>query len=149
MIAALVRGATAGAVGTLALESVTYLDMLITGRSESELPAQAVEQLTEALGVDLGAAAANRKKAIGALLGMANGIAVGAAYGVVTGGARTTRRRGLTLAVAAMLAGNGPATISGLTDPRRWGWRGWLEDVVPHLAYGVVTSRVYAALRAV
>jgi hypothetical protein len=142
------RGVAAGAVGTLVLESVTYLDMLLTGRAESELPARAVERMTEWLGVDLGEAASNRKRALGALLGFANGAAIGAGYGVVAGRGCPTVTRGVGLGLAAMAASAVSVTVSGLTDPRRWGWRGWLEDLVPHLAYGLATSRAYGALRA-
>ncbi|MEW6471536.1 MAG: hypothetical protein AB1679_04640 [Actinomycetota bacterium] len=143
------RGVTAGAVGTLALESVTYVDMVLTGRPESELPAEAAGRLAGSFGVDLGESAANRRRALGALLGFANGVAVGVGYAFVAGpdGGQPSFRRGLGLGLAAMAASAGPAAVSSLTDPRRWGWRGWLEDLVPHLAYGLAATRAYAALR--
>jgi hypothetical protein len=147
MLSRIGRGVAAGAVGTLVLESVTYVDMLLTGRPESELPARAAERITQRLGVDLGEAAANRKRALGALLGFANGAAIGAGYGLVAGRGRPTAGRGIGLGLAAMTASAVSVTVSGLSDPRRWGWRGWLEDLVPHLAYGLATSRAYAALR--
>jgi hypothetical protein len=43
-----------------------------------------------------------------------------------------------------MAASDLPATALGLTDPRSWGAAGWMSDLLPHLAYGIVT--VYEAL---
>ena len=40
----------------------------------------------------------------------------------------------------AMISGNGPMTVLGITDPRSWSASGWLSDVIPHLAYGAVVS---------
>jgi hypothetical protein len=34
----------------------------------------------------------------------------------------------------------------GLTDPREWGTAGWISDIVPHVAYGIVTARTYEAI---
>jgi len=39
-----------------------------------------------------------------------------------------------------MLAGNGPMTVLGVTDPRSWGPADWASDVVPHLAYALVAA---------
>jgi hypothetical protein len=44
----------------------------------------------------------------------------------------------------AMLGANGPMAVLKVSDPRSWSRADWLSDVVPHLAYGAVTS---AALR--
>ena len=46
----------------------------------------------------------------------------------------------------AMLAGNAPMTLLGVTDPRRWTAGDWLADLVPHAAYGVVTASVLEGL---
>jgi hypothetical protein len=35
--------------------------------------------------------------------------------------------------------------VLGITDPRTWSTADWIADLVPHLAYGLVT---YAALAA-
>jgi hypothetical protein len=145
------RGAVAGAVGALALDAASYLDMLVRGRPPSDLPGQAAGRLAGQVGVDLGAGeqAANRRSALGALLGYATGVAVGAAYGLVLG-----RRQGGPLLVraaavgtVAMAAGGAPLTSMGLTDPREWGAAGWLADIVPHAAYGIATALTYEALR--
>jgi hypothetical protein len=52
----------------------------------------------------------------------------------------------LGLGIAASVAGAAPATALGLTDPRSWGTTGWLSDLVPHLAYGIVTATTYDRL---
>jgi hypothetical protein len=41
-----------------------------------------------------------------------------------------------------MVGANGPMIVLGVTDPRTWGIAGWVSDVVPHVAYGVVTGFV-------
>jgi hypothetical protein len=78
---------------------------------------------------------------LGALLGYSVGIGLGAIYGAVRG------RRNLSLPVAAVALGvtamalsDVPATAMKMTDPRRWGAAGWAADLVPHLAYGLVTA---------
>jgi hypothetical protein len=43
---------------------------------------------------------------------------------------------------AAWLAGNGPLVAMGITDPRDWSLTDWASDVIPHLAFGVVTAAV-------
>jgi hypothetical protein len=48
--------------------------------------------------------------------------------------------------VGALLVGNGPMTILGITDPRSWSTTDWASDVVPHLAYGTVTAAVLLGL---
>jgi hypothetical protein len=39
-----------------------------------------------------------------------------------------------------MIGANAPLVRMGLTDPRKWGVSGWLSDLVPHAAYGLVTA---------
>ena len=75
------RGATAGAAGTVALDITTYLDMAIRGRSSSGVPAKVAGSLTETAGIDLAPdgnseAAENRKSGIGALMGDVVGLGV-------------------------------------------------------------------------
>jgi hypothetical protein len=48
----------------------------------------------------------------------------------------------------AMLAGNGPMTVLGVTDPRSWGGVDWAADVLPHLAYAGVAAATLEALEA-
>ena len=37
-------------------------------------------------------------------------------------------------------------TALGITDVRDWTAKDWITDVVPHLAYGVVTAGTWRAL---
>lgn len=143
-------GLLAGAAGTTALNAVTYADMALRGRAASEMPEQLVDRAADAAGVRTGdgETAANRRQALGALLGYVVGLGTGAAYGAA-GGARGpvgVVAGALGLAVAAALAADGPAVALGLTDPRTWPPGSWASDAVPHLAYGVVTAVAYDGL---
>ena len=53
---------------------------------------------------------------------------------------------GLLTAALALVAANGPMAVLGVSDPRTWSAADWISDVVPHLAYGVVTYVTLAAL---
>lgn len=150
MIASTLRGAAAGAAATTALNAATYLDMALRGRGASSTPEQSVEGLLDKLGLDLPGeeeARSNRVSALGSLLGLATGVSVGSAYGAVT--SLTGRPRPLAgtvlAAVAAVLAGNGPMALLGVTDPRTWSAGDWLSDLLPHAAYGAVLAAVLDA----
>ena len=171
-------GAIAGAAGVVALNAAGYLDMLVRGRSASDMPARVAGKLAEELGLPLdfssdldaepdgggdpdheGAAdgaddlapdaPANRREAVGALLGMANGIGIGIAYGIV----RLILPRppawlaGAALGAAAMAASDYPATRLGLTEPRDWSATDWVSDVLPHMAFGIATAIAFEAAR--
>jgi len=77
----LMGGAAAGAAGTTALNAATYLDMAVRGRPPSTLPDEMAGRLADRLGLDLGdgEAARHRRSALGALLGPAAGVGIGAA----------------------------------------------------------------------
>lgn len=146
-------GALSGAVGTLVLNAVTYADMALRGRPASTVPADTVQETAEDVGVDLSRGqgedvAANRRTGIGALLGFATGVAVGALYGA----ARPLLPRagvlteGLVVGAAAMVGANAGAVAAGTTDPREWGAEGWLADLVPHAGFGAATALAYARL---
>lgn len=155
------RGVAAGAAGTVALNVATYMDMTIRGRAPSEVPTQVAGSLTQAVGLDLQAEengsepvsdeekskAKQRLSGIGALMGYATGLGVGALYGL----ARPHLARvslplaGLALGAAAMAGSDVPATVTGATDPKSWGASGWIADIVPHVIYGLVTVIVYEA----
>jgi len=150
MMRQILLGAAAGAAGTTALNAVTYADMTWRARPASETPDQTVEKLSEAADVSVpgeGEDRSNRVSAIGALSGIFTGIGIGAAYG----GARALGLRppvwlGAILATAGALAGsNGPMILLGVSDPRTWSTTDWVSDVVPHVAYGLVTAATYAA----
>lgn len=147
----LAAGLIGGAVGTLALDAVSYGDMLLQGRSPSDLPGQAAARLAKSAGIDLGAdqseQGANRRSALGALLGYATGVAIGCVYSLARD--RFDGRwpvAGLEVGLVAMLSANGPMVAQGLTDPRTWGIGGWISDIVPHVAYGLATAAVVETL---
>ena len=165
----IVAGAVAGAAGVVALNTVGYLDMLVRGRPASDMPARVAGKLADEMGLPLefdadaetddddddddadepAGAADNRREALGALLGMANGIGIGVAYGIC----RLIMPRppawlaGAALGAAAMAASDYPATRLGLTEPRDWSAVDWASDVLPHMAFGVVTALAFEAAR--
>jgi hypothetical protein len=151
----LLWGIAAGAVGTIALDVATYLDMVVRARPPSSLPAEVAGALAERAGVELAAcgndseSAGNRRSGLGALFGYGVGLGVGAAYGLLRSVLPVPRRRWVPatgLGLAAMAASDLPATALGVTDPRSWGAVGWVSDLLPHLAYGIATATVYEAL---
>lgn len=140
------RGAMAGAAGTTALNAVTYLDMAVRARPASDIPQQAVAKIAERSGRPVpghGEERENRLGGLGPLAGIATGVGLGAAAGLL----RPILRRlptvvGATvLGGAAMAGSNLPLTKLGLTDPTTWSAVDWASDVVPHLAYGLVTYK--------
>ncbi|MER7114534.1 hypothetical protein ACQPZU_20405 [Saccharomonospora azurea] len=149
MLSSIARGAAAGAAGTTALHAATYLDMTLRGRPSSSTPQQTVDKLSEAAGTHIPGDAEqqeSRKSGLGALLGMVTGTTVGVGYGLLHGmGWRPPMLVGGVVAtVAAMVGSNAPMTALGVTDPRTWSTSDWLSDVLPHLAYGLVTAATFA-----
>ncbi|MFJ6213477.1 hypothetical protein ACIQGZ_09120 [Streptomyces sp. NPDC092296] len=152
MIADMLKGALAGAAGTAALDAVTYLDMAGRGRPASNTPGEAVTRLADKAGIGIpgeGEQRENRIAGLGPLLGIATGVAVGAAYGAVR--AAAGRRPPLLLGaglvgVAAMVGADTPLAVLRISDPRTWSAVDWLSDVVPHVAFGLVTAGTYALL---
>lgn len=147
----LVAGAAAGAAGTTALNFVTYLDMVLRARPASSTPEGTVEALAAKFGLTIpgeGDPRANRVAGLGPITGLAAGIGVGAILGVTRGlGAQRGLLVGGLLATVGALAGsNGPMVALGVSDPRTWAARDWVADVVPHLAYGLVTAAVLRGL---
>jgi hypothetical protein len=152
MVATVMRGALAGAAGTTALNAVTYADMAVRGRPSSPTPEQAVETLAGKAGLSVpgsGDTRGNRLTGLGALSGIAVGVGVGAALGLVHAGLRRIGAglpwwaAGALTGAAAMAATDLPMGGLGVTDPGQWSASDWLSDVLPHLAYGAVT---YGAL---
>ncbi|MEA2721373.1 MAG: hypothetical protein QOJ39_3237 [Candidatus Eremiobacteraeota bacterium] len=146
-------GTAAGAVGTIALDIATYADMALRGRPSSEAPATMVKNVAASAGIEPLAAdddtSKNRRSGTGALLGYANGLAVGAVYGAI----RPVLRGRVPLAVAALAAGGAamalsdvPLVKSGATDPKTWGAAGWLADIIPHALYGLALAFAFDAL---
>lgn len=144
----IVAGFAAGAAGTLALNVAGYMDMLVRGRPASKLPARVAGRMAEEIGLPLDGEE-NRHEALGALLGYANGLGIGVAYGIL----RLVLPRppawlaGAALGGLAMAASDYPAARLGLTDPQQWSGADWMADVVPHMAYGVVTALTFEAVK--
>ncbi len=144
-------GAAAGAAGTTALNAVTYLDMAVRARPTSSTPEDTVEKLAEKAGTDIpgsGEDRDNRLAGLGPLSGIVAGVGVGTLLGVARGlGWRPSPAVGVVVAtVLALIAGNGPMTALGITDPREWDLDAWISDVVPHLAYGAVVGASLEAM---
>lgn len=144
-------GSAAGAAGTTALNATTYLDMVLRARPTSSTPEATVEALAERFDLDIPGdetQRANRIAGLGPITGLAAGVGVGAALGL----GRSLGVRpgplvgGLVAAVAAMAASNGPMAALGVSDPRTWAAKDWIADIVPHLAYGLVTEVVLQGL---
>ncbi len=121
--------------------------MVVRGRPASSTPEQTVEALTDRAHVTVpgdGDVRQNRVAGLGPLTGIAAGLGVG----VLLGLARAVGRRPgtATATAAALLVGNAPMTLLGVTDPRTWPVSSWVADVVPHVAYGAVTAAVLEQL---
>jgi hypothetical protein len=143
----ILRGAAAGAVGTVALDAVTSTDMAMTGRPPSESPGRTVLAVADEIGVALDASG-HRPEAYGALAGAGVGVAVG----VLAGAARSAGVRLPLLAEAAVVGGaamaatDGPMHWAGVADVATWSAADWARDIAPHLVYGLAVS---STLRAV
>jgi hypothetical protein len=142
----LLAGALAGAAGTTALNAITYADMALRGRPASGMPERTVDEITDRTGVRLGEgeSASNRRQGLAALLGFGTGVGVGALYGLISSrGTGASAPAAIGLAVAASMTSAVPAAALGLTDPLGWDAADWLSDMVPHLAYGAVTTATF------
>jgi len=145
MLRQVLKGAAAGAAGTTALNAVTYLDMALRGRPTSSTPEDTVEKLAQQAQLNIPGddeKRSNRLAGLGPLLGLVAGVGVGAAYGAISAltGKPSLKTGMFATGLAALLAGNAPMTVLGVTDPRQWNAEAWISDVVPHLAYGAVTA---------
>jgi hypothetical protein len=148
----ILAGAAAGAAGTAALDAVTYLDMTVRGRAASDTPERTVEKLADSAGVAVpgdGDTRNNRLTGLGALSGIATGVGVGAAFGVLRrlGLRPPTLVGGALVGLVAMAATDSSMASMGVSDPRTWSAADWLADLLPHLAYGLVTYGTLQALQ--
>lgn len=144
-------GAVAGAVGVTALNAVTYLDVSVRGRASSDAPAKLAERLVDRLSIPLAGDTTRRQHqlaGIGALLGIATGVAVGAASGV--GRSQLNRIPFVLASIAtgatAMLCSDAPLAAAGVSDPRTWSIPDWISDVVPHLVFGAAVEATLRSL---
>jgi hypothetical protein len=152
MMRNLLAGVAAGAAGTTALNAVTYLDMATRARPASTTPDDTVRKAQELAGISLGESAEdadNRRTALGALLGIASGLTVGALYGVLRPRLRAVPLGvlGVGAGLAANVGTTGPMAALGVTDPRSWPADSWVSDLVPHLAYGLATAAAFESFR--
>lgn len=147
------RGLIAGAAGVTALDAVTYLDMLVRGRPASEVPGRTVNELAKKIGIDRLDAddekTNSRRSATGALVGYADGVLSGVAYGALRSAVRIPWPVGAALlAGLTLLVGEGSAVRAGVVDWSTWNAQDWIADLVPRLAYGGVTALTVEALDA-
>jgi hypothetical protein len=142
----LLNGALAGAAGTTALNAAASLDMALRKRPASSTPQQTVERGAALLGFRLPEDEQERQareSALGSLLGALAGVGAGVALGALRGTTGRPSGSAGTVGAAwvlAMLVGNGPMTVLGVTDPRTWRPVDWAADVLPHLAYAVAAA---------
>jgi hypothetical protein len=146
-IRAALNGALAGAAGTTALNTVTYLDMAIRGRPTSNTPEDTVEKLADKLGLQIAGdddTRSNRVQGLGPLTGALAGMGTGALLALLrNAGWRPNPLVDALAATAIVMTGtNGPMTALGITDPRTWPASSWITDIVPHLGYSLVTLAV-------
>lgn len=140
----LLVGAAAGGAGTTALNTVTYLDEALRARAASSTPETSVEKLADAADVTVPGdeeERSNRIAGLGPLLGIATGVGVGALFGLArAAGFRPSPVVGVLVTTGVVLvASNAPMTVLKVSDPRTWSVSDWVTDVIPHLAYGLVT----------
>jgi hypothetical protein len=147
MVERIKAGIAAGAVGTVAINVVSTLDMVVRGRPASTLPGDVAQRLAATAGISLGEGehAEHRREALGALAGYATGALIGAAYGFAYPVARhlPPRWRSAAVGLTAMAATDGVSAALGATDPRTWSAADWASDIVPHVAYGAGTVRSF------
>ncbi len=134
------------------LNTITYLDMTLRGRPTSSTPEDTVEKLSDAAHVPIpgdGDSRQNRIEGLAPLTGILAGVGTGAAIGLARswGWRPSTAVTAAVAAAGALVVANGPMTVLGITDPRTWGAKDWLADVIPHVGYGVATAAVVAAIQ--
>ncbi|MBU2668427.1 hypothetical protein KOI35_33435 [Actinoplanes bogorensis] len=147
----ILAGAAAGAAGTAALNAVTYLDMALRGRASSKTPEQTVEAIEEHLPVSVpgdGETREHRVAGLGSLTGLVTGVGIGTAFGLLRrAGVRPPAPfNALLIGATTMAATDLSMAALDVTDPCTWSAADWLSDVLPHLAFGVVTDAVLRSL---
>jgi hypothetical protein len=153
----LILGAIAGAAGTMALDVAGYADMAVRGRTASDMPAEVIRRLALMAGIEQlstpsdesDEATKNRRSALGAISGYTIGTTLGALYGLTAYPSSKNRRialRAVVLGALALAASDVPGTLLGVTNPAEWPASDWISDIVPHLAYGIVTAASFEAI---
>ena len=147
----ILAGAAAGAAGTAALNAATYLDMAVRGRGTSSTPEQTVEAIEERLPVTVpgeGETREHRVSGLGSLSGIVTGVGIGATFGLLrrAGLRPPAPLGGVLIGLSAMAATDLSMAALDVSDPRTWSAADWLSDLLPHLAYGLVTDAVLRSL---
>ena len=148
-------GIVAGGFGTLLLNVVSYLDMLVQGRPASQAPGELAGRLAEKAHIEQIATdnqapeAQARRSATGALLGYSTGVGLAMGYsGLQLLGVRANPLvSGIGLGIAAMASSDVPLTLAGVSNPKQWSPRSWVSDIVPHVAYGIATAGAFEMLQ--
>ena len=151
----LLIGAVAGGFGTLLLNIVTYLDMIVQGRPASSAPEELAGRLAEKAHIDQIASANQaqeaqaRRSATGALMGYTTGLGLAVGYSALrmVGVRPNSLVSGVGLGLAAMASSDVPLTVTGVSNPKQWSARSWLSDLVPHIAYGLATASAFQMLQ--
>lgn len=151
---AVLAGAAASAVGTVALDATSYTDMLLRGRSPSSMTQVVAQKLAAKANIaplaspDPDEATKNRQTAAGSLLGPASGIGVGLLYGALRPFVRDLPvvLAGLIVGATSMALTDVSATMLEATDPKEWDLASWLADIVPHAVFGIVTALAFEAM---
>lgn len=144
-ISGVLAGVLAGAAGASALNLVTYVDQAIRARPASDTPQQTVESLSKLTGIDVPGDSESRQNRL-AGLGPISGLAVAIGVGAVAGGLRGYSVKlpkavaASIVGLAAMLVTDGSMIALEVTDPRTWTPGSVAADLLPHLAYGAVTT---------
>ncbi len=147
-------GFLGAAVGTIALDVASYVDMAVRGRPASTLPTEVVKKLAAPVGATAlladDEATKNRQSGIGALLGYAEGLAIGTLYGAIRPAIRAVPWpiAGLALGGLTLVASEGTATKLGATDWATWSAADWISDIIPRSIYGLAVAAVVEALDA-
>ena len=150
----ILAGAAAGAVGTTALNAVTFLDMAVRARPAGSTPEDTVRKSEDVTGMALSKQgldsdqANNRRSALGSLLGIAAGLGTGPSTASCGRQAPPPRwHYWVGAGLAANIGTTGPMAAAGITDVRSWSADSWLSDLVPHLAYGFATAGAWELMR--
>ncbi|GIJ29905.1 hypothetical protein Vqi01_50670 [Micromonospora qiuiae] len=146
----LADGLVVGAVGSTALNILTYLDMVLRARPASRTPEESAGKLADTVHLDLGPSdqAASRRSGLGALMGYGAGLAAAVGFAALARGRRQPfLRAAVLLGGGAMTLADGSLALLGVTDPRTWRRADWVTDLVPHLAYGLAAAATWNRLR--
>ena len=161
-LGAVVRGAVAGAIGTLALDAVNYAEYRSQGGTDPPLawelsagldswddapaPAQIGRRIVE--GVFRIELPASRARLVNNVMHWIYGVAWGAQYGVAAASVRRRPRlRGPLFGASVWLSGYVVLPLAKLYKPI-WEYDAstLAKDLAPHLAYGTVTAKVFDVL---